>query len=56
MNLIIRPYEQRDKSDVIGLFNSNTPEFFHPSEEKNLVSYLENEVEDHLVYFLNHLM
>jgi ribosomal-protein-alanine N-acetyltransferase len=49
MNLIIRPYEQRDKSDVIGLFNSNTPEFFHPSEEKNLVSYLENEVEDYFV-------
>lgn len=45
----IRPYHQTDREAVIDLFRSNTPAFFDPSEEKDLIQYLDNEIEDYFV-------
>lgn len=47
---MIRPYKISDKSKVIELFRQNTPEYFDPSEEKDLESYLDNEIEDYFVF------
>lgn len=46
---MIRPYILSDKTSVLALIKLNTPEFFHPSEEKDLKEYLEKEREDYFV-------
>ncbi|GAB2539011.1 GNAT family N-acetyltransferase [Rufibacter soli] len=38
-----------DKSSVIALLKLNTPDFFDPSEQKDLEEYLENKIEDYFV-------
>ncbi|NJW52342.1 GNAT family N-acetyltransferase [Salinimicrobium oceani] len=45
----IRAYKSSDQYKVLSLLRSNTPDFFHPSEEKDLLSYLENEVQQYFV-------
>ncbi|KAA3438733.1 GNAT family N-acetyltransferase [Rufibacter hautae] len=45
----IRTYNQEDKASVVHLLQLNTPEFFHPSEQKDLEHYLDHEVEDYFV-------
>jgi ribosomal protein S18 acetylase RimI-like enzyme len=45
----IRPYFQNDKIAVIELLRSNTPAFFDPAEEKDLIEYLHKELEDYFV-------
>jgi ribosomal protein S18 acetylase RimI-like enzyme len=50
----IRPYKPQDKIAVIELLRSNTPQFFDPAEEKNLIEYLDKEVEDYFVVEENH--
>lgn len=45
----IRPYIQNDKVAVIELLRSNTPTFFAPAEEKDLIAYLDKEIEDYFV-------
>jgi ribosomal protein S18 acetylase RimI-like enzyme len=45
----IRPYYQNDKIAVIELLRSNTPAFFDPAEEKDLIEYLHKELEDYFV-------
>ncbi len=47
---MIRPYKISDKSKVMELFRQNTPEYFDPSEEKDLENYLDNEIEDYFVF------
>lgn len=48
----IRTYNTSDKVRVIELFRLNTPAYFSPNEEKDLVFYLENELEAY--YLLEH--
>ena len=47
--MIIRPYTKNDISDVIQLFRKNTPSFFDPKEEKDLINYLNHEIEDYFI-------
>lgn len=47
---MIRPYTHQDKIKVIDLLRQNTPKYFDPSEENDLVKYLEHELEDYFVY------
>jgi ribosomal protein S18 acetylase RimI-like enzyme len=49
MNIQIRPYQPKDKGQVLDLIRQSTPEFFHPSEEADLINYLEDELEDYFV-------
>ena len=37
---MIRTYSQKDLNAVLELLKLNTPEYFHPSEEKDFVEYL----------------
>ncbi|MEO9256867.1 MAG: GNAT family N-acetyltransferase [Crocinitomicaceae bacterium] len=46
----IRKYDPSDKNTVIGLLRENTPNYFAKEEEKELINYLENEIE--LYYIL----
>ena len=46
---MIRKYSHQDKPEVIELLRLNTPEYFDPSEEKDLVDYLDNELEDYFI-------
>lgn len=41
----IRVYVNKDKEKVIELLRLNTPKYFSPEEEKNLIHYLDNEIE-----------
>ncbi len=50
---MIRKYINSDKPLIIELLRKNTPEYFAPSEEKDFENYLDNEVEDYLVYEKN---
>lgn len=45
----IRPYQPVDFQEVIGVFNTNVPDFFDPSETQDLFHYLEQEIEDYFV-------
>lgn len=45
----IRPYQPADKPGVIALLRANTPLYFAPEEESELVFYLENETEEYFV-------
>jgi len=46
---MIRKYTREDKTAVVDLLKINTPEYFDLSEEKDLIAYLENELEDYFV-------
>lgn len=45
----IRKYKVGDQKEVLSLFRLNTPKSFHPSEEKQLQNYLENEAQHYFV-------
>lgn len=47
--VVIRKYRVSDKLEVINLLKQNTPKYFAPEEEKDLIYYLENEIEDYFV-------
>jgi ribosomal-protein-alanine N-acetyltransferase len=51
--VFIREFTQEDKSNVLDLFRLNTPAFFSPEEEKDLIFYLENEIEKYYVVLLD---
>lgn len=46
MNANIRKYTENDRQHVIHLLRLNTPVYFSPSEEKDLIYYLDNHVEN----------
>lgn len=50
---MIRPFFPSDTQSVINLLRLNTPVSFDKSEEKELISYLENEIEDYFVAEIN---
>ncbi|MCW3467121.1 GNAT family N-acetyltransferase [Chitinophaga nivalis] len=45
----IRPYTATDKFDVLTLLQLNTPRFFSPEEEEDLIHYLDHEAEQYFV-------
>lgn len=47
--MLVRPYTNSDKPRVLELFKLNTPENFAPSEEKDLVDYLNNHSDNYYV-------
>ncbi len=49
----IRTYKTTDKSDILDLLRENTPEFFSKGEEKDLISYLQREIEEYFIVELN---
>ena len=51
--VFIREFTKEDKSNVLDLFRMNTPAFFSPEEEKDLIFYLENEIEKYYVVLLD---
>ncbi|HSI71079.1 MAG TPA: GNAT family N-acetyltransferase [Gillisia sp.] len=46
---VLRRYTSKDKKDVVHLLRLNTPKFFNEIEEKELLIYLENHLEDYFV-------
>lgn len=46
---IIRPYQPRDKPQLLALLNLNIPHFFAPSEAADFTGYLDNHVETYFV-------
>jgi ribosomal-protein-alanine N-acetyltransferase len=51
--VFIREFNQEDKSNVLELFRLNTPAFFSPDEEKDLIFYLDHEIEKYFVVQLD---
>jgi ribosomal-protein-alanine N-acetyltransferase len=49
----IRPYTPEDKDAVITLFRQNTPLYFSPTEEVDLLRYLEYESEQYFIVEIN---
>ncbi len=47
---MIRPYTPNDREAILQIFNQNVPDFFAPSELKDLIHYLDHELEDYFVY------
>lgn len=50
---LIRPYTPADKETVLELIRLNTPTFFAPEEEEELVYYLDNEIEQYFILELD---
>ena len=51
--LLIRDYKKQDEEIVLNLLRLNTPAYFSPAEEKDLIYYLNNEIERYFVMELN---
>jgi len=47
--VLIKEYKNSDKVKVINLLKLNTPTYFSPEEEKDLLYYLDNEIEKYYV-------
>lgn len=45
----IRKYTSTDRENVIELLRLNTPDYFSPAEEKDLIYYLDNHPENYFV-------
>ncbi len=51
--VFIREFKEEDESNVLELFRLNTPTFFSPNEEEDLIFYLNNEIEKYFVVLLD---
>lgn len=49
----IREYKPEDQQVVLGLLRLNTPDYFAAEEEKDLVHYLDREIEQYFVVEVN---
>ncbi|MFC6098459.1 GNAT family N-acetyltransferase [Flavobacterium qiangtangense] len=49
----IRPFQTSDTPRLLELLRLNTPEYFSPAEEKDLIYYLKNEIEQYFVLLEN---
>ena len=47
--VIIREYKSEDKESILHLLRLNTPKYFSPEEEKELVYYLDHQIEHYFV-------
>jgi [ribosomal protein S18]-alanine N-acetyltransferase len=55
-NIVIRAYKPEDQASVLQLLRLNTPEYFAPEEEKDLVYYLDNEIDQYYVLEYNGML
>jgi ribosomal protein S18 acetylase RimI-like enzyme len=53
-NILIREYEGNDKPVLLELLRLNTPQYFSPEEEADLVHYLDHEIEHYFVLEYDH--
>lgn len=51
--VVIREYDERDKGAVIELLKLNTPQYFAPEEEADLIHYLDHEIDHYFVLEYN---
>jgi ribosomal-protein-alanine N-acetyltransferase len=51
---LIRDYTSKDKEAVLHLLKLNTPQYFAPSEENDLIDYLSNHIEHYYVLEFEH--
>lgn len=51
--VLIREYEEKDRDRILDLFRLNSPRYFSPGEEPDLISYLDNEIEYYYVLELD---
>ena len=51
---MIRPYTSADLEAVLNLLKLNTPEYFHPSEEKDFIEYLHHKRDAYFVVEVDH--
>ena len=54
--MMIRAYQHTDQEVIIELLRHNTPKYFSPNEEKDLVYYLNHHAQNYYVIEVNHLM
>jgi ribosomal protein S18 acetylase RimI-like enzyme len=47
--MIIKKYQPADKEGVLTLLRLNTPQYFSPNEEKDLIYYLDNHAANYFV-------
>src|SRR6185436_15169245 len=52
-SVVIRDYHPNDKAQVLNLLRLNTPQYFAPEEEKDLIYYLDHERESYYVLELD---
>lgn len=52
-NTKIRAYTPKDKNSVLSLLKLNTPNYFAPEEENDLIHYLSHEIELYYVIQIN---
>ena len=46
---MIRQYTPKDQPSLVAILRMHIPAFFHPSEEADLIDYLEHKTEDYFV-------
>ena len=49
MRILIKEYKKSDKKRVLDLLKFNTPKYFSVDEEKDLIYYLDNQIEQYFV-------
>ncbi len=47
--VLIREYRSQDKGLILNLFRLNVPKYFSPDEEKDLINFLDREIEYYFV-------
>nr|WP_294936941.1 GNAT family N-acetyltransferase [uncultured Flavobacterium sp.] len=47
--MIIRKYTDSDRQNILKLLRLNTPEYFSPNEEKDLIYYFDNHADNYYV-------
>jgi ribosomal-protein-alanine N-acetyltransferase len=47
--MLIRKYTSTDRESVLDLLRVNTPDYFSPTEEEDLIYYLDNHLENYFV-------
>lgn len=47
--MIVRQYSNKDKKSIIDLLRGNTPDYFAPEEEADLIFYLDNYAQNYFV-------
>jgi [ribosomal protein S18]-alanine N-acetyltransferase len=48
-NITIKDYNSKDKGRILELLRLNTPKYFDPQEEQDLLRFLEGELEEYFV-------
>ena len=52
--MTIRPYSHDDNESIIEMLRLNTPKYFSPDEEKDLIDYLANHIDHYYVVEIDH--